>query len=732
METIAHVAALRAQLWDAGYRPVPVFNADAKVKSPGKQPLGKAWEIDARKDPPFCANSPAVPHALNTGILCDGLRAIDIDIDDAELAVRCRGIVVGRFGEAPIRMRRNSPRCLILYRAAVGEPSTLTLAGASHTKDHACKVEVLGRGKQFVAFGTHHSGADLEWFPDPPGAEQLANLPAVTEDSIAAMLAELAPILGAVIPTRLNGHDHHHLAAEPQADPLRIAAALADIPNDGPPDWEAWNRVCMAVWRATGGAPIGWELLRAWSARNPSYDPTEARGRWDHYATSPPTKIGAGTVFYLAREAKQGGATQQTSAEPTNGPDDDDLWRDSLIRNETKPYTIQRSLANALIALREAPTWRGVFAWNDFASRALIMRHLPGPYRKELAVPREIADADLINITNWIQRAGIVVSSAIVREATLTVCADRRFHPVRDYLAGLTWDGTPRLDQWLTCHLGVTDTQLHRAFAAKWMIGLVARVMTPGCKFDTALILESAQGLGKSTAVSVLSAPWFTDHITDLHSKDSLGQLQGMWIVELAELSSLGKAEIGRIKAFLSTKVDRFRAPYGHFTTDYPRQCGFAGTINPGSNGYLRDETGARRFWTVACAAAWPPRQKINIAALAAARDQLWAEATLRFHDGEPWHLPDSLEDAQAESASERQEDDPREPRIRDFIQARPWVRMDEILGHDCLCIPIERWTKPLRMEIGQVMTGLRWCRRLSRDSSDWRKREWRYYPPKD
>ena len=141
-----------------------------------------------------------------------------------------------------------------------------------------------------------------------------------------------------------------------------------------------------------------------------------------------------------------------------------------------------------------------------------------------------------------------------------------------------------------------------------------------------------------------------------------------------------------------------FRSPYAHFTLNYPRQCGFAGTINPGGNGYLRDETGSRRFWPVACGAEWPLEQKIDTEGLAAVRDQLWAEAVVRFRAGEPWHLPPHLEEAQVEFAAERQEDDAREPRIRDFIANRAWVRMDEILGQDCLCVPIERWTRALRM----------------------------------
>lgn len=298
--TTQEVAATRAQLWDAGFRPIPILNWDAKVPSPGKQPLARDWRQDALRDPPFCLTVPPVSHALNSGILCDGLRAIDLDIDDPALAARCKAVALDRFGEAPIRVRRNSSRCLLLYRAAVGTPPKLSVTGPAHTKAFGCKVEVLGAGQQFVAFGRHDTGADLEWFPEAPGEATLASLHAITEEEVLAFLEAVAPLLGAEPPARTNGHDHYP-ASEPQAEPLRVAAAVAAIPNAGPPDWEAWNRIGMAIFAATGGSAIGGELFNEWSKRHPAYDPLETEKRWRHYVRSPPTKVGAGSLFYLAR-----------------------------------------------------------------------------------------------------------------------------------------------------------------------------------------------------------------------------------------------------------------------------------------------------------------------------------------------------------------------------------------------------------------------------------------------
>jgi hypothetical protein len=320
--SIDPVTSLRASLWRAGYRPVPVFNANhTGINSPGKQPLGDKWQLHARMNPPFCVISQAVPHALNTGVLADGLRPLDLDIDDPEKARECRAVASRMFGPIPTRSRCDTARVLLLCRAAEGEPLKRTLTGRSHTTEHSCKIEVLGRGQQFVAFGRHPSGADLKWSPDSPGVLQYDELPEVTEDDIQAFLEACAPIIDAPVPSRPNGHDH--TSADPQAESLRIAAALASISNHGPADWEGWNRVGMAVWRATDGSSAGWEAFNAWSQRNQAYNADATRTRWDHYTTSPPTSIGAGTIFHMAAEGAGRPFVDPDDPGPTDKPTPD-------------------------------------------------------------------------------------------------------------------------------------------------------------------------------------------------------------------------------------------------------------------------------------------------------------------------------------------------------------------------------------------------------------------------
>lgn len=328
--THQEAASIRAQLWDGGFRPLAIYNWDRKGNDgnqdpgAGKAPLGKDWGAHARQNPPAAINLPPVPHALNTGILCDGLRAIDLDIDDPAIAARCKAVALSMFGETCVRVRRNSPRCLLVYRASTGEPPKVVITGANHSKANSCKIEVLGKGQQFVAFGKHPSGADLEWFPESPAQRTLDSIPAVSESDIEEYLTACTEFIGALAPPpKVNGHDRASSAAT--ADHLRVAAGLAAIPNVGPADWEGWNRRGMATWAATGGSDLGFQAWNAWSARHPSYDHDATKERWNHYKDSPPTKIGAGTIFHEARQARQAQDEAPPEPDPTDpGPDPDD------------------------------------------------------------------------------------------------------------------------------------------------------------------------------------------------------------------------------------------------------------------------------------------------------------------------------------------------------------------------------------------------------------------------
>ena len=300
-------------------------------------------------------------------------------------------------------------------------------------------------------------------------------------------------------------------------------------------------------------------------------------------------------------------------------------WTDGLMgNNRGVPLG---NLRNVLHALRNAPQWEGVLAYDEFGERVITRKPPPwgGP------TVQQWADDHDTRTCEWMQEQGIPAPVGVVGRGIQTVAREIRIHPVRDYLNGLRWDGTARIETWLTDYLGVEDTLYARAVGPRFLKSGVARVFEPGCQVDHMLILEGPQGTLKSSALRALAQPWFTDQISKLGGKDSAMEVAGVWLIEVAELDALTKAANSAIKSFVTRRWDRFRPPYGKHVVDRPRQCVFAGTINP-VGGYLNDPTGARRFWPVVCGV-------IDQAGLVHDRDQLWAETLVRFRAGAPWWL---------------------------------------------------------------------------------------------
>ncbi len=385
----------------------------------------------------------------------------------------------------------------------------------------------------------------------------------------------------------------------------------------------------------------------------------------------------------------------------------------------------ERNEANVMVALEHDAAFTGALVFDAFAEMILVQRPLPWSAPHE-DLPRQWADADDVHLAVWLQRRDINVTPVVAARAVNAQARALAIHPVRDYLDGLAWDGTPRLDGWLSAYVGAEDTRLTRAFAARWMISAVARIRRPGCKADHMLVLEGPQGLKKSTAFKTLcGADWFTDELAEVGSKDAAMQLQGAWVVEMAELDALSKAEAGRIKAFLTRTTDRYRPPYGRHVVEVPRQAVLCGTVNHET--WLKDETGGRRFWPVKAGVTGP----IDLDGLAAARDQLWAEAVARFEAGEPWWLDeqDLVTDA-AEMQEAKRVSDAWEEKIDRWLThetkrvqvgydtwedreiERPEPLTDVSVGEvleQALGIQPGRWTQGDQARIGRIFTAKGW-----------------------
>lgn len=407
--------------------------------------------------------------------------------------------------------------------------------------------------------------------------------------------------------------------------------------------------------------------------------------------------------------------------------------------------TPERNEANVITALSNDEAFAGAMVFDEFRQEVLVMRPLPWDEQPP-NLPRAWTDADDVRCAEWMQRREINVSPITVSRGVGAVAREIRIHPVRDYLTSLRWDGVPRLERWVIVYLGAEDTQLNRAIGSRWMISGVARIMQPGCKVDHMLILEGPQGGKKSSAIKTLAGTeWFTDELAEIGSKDAAQQMRGIWVVEFAELDAISRAEVSRIKAFLSRTTNRYRPPYERYIVTVPRQCIFAGSVNPET--YLRDETGNRRFWPIRCGT-------IDLDALTRDRDQLWAEAVLRYREGAIWWFeePELIASAKAEQ-DERYHADAWDARIdrwlvyerrrvnhgyanyddwREEEVERPTPLADVSVGEileGALGIEPARWTKADQMRVGAYLKTRQWERYQARSGAI---REWRYRKPQD
>lgn len=295
-------------------------------------------------------------------------------------------------------------------------------------------------------------------------------------------------------------------------------------------------------------------------------------------------------------------------------PEVETSWMDQLHR--TREGQIKTDVFNTGLIIKHE-LGDGTFQKNEFTNRIVFGKKTfwgksPG---------EQVTDEDIHIIQDWLcKKFEVNASQGFIWTGVIVTAKAHAFHPVREYLKSLEWDGVPRVDSWLKTYIGADMPEPYLSeVSRKFLLAAVARVFRPGCKFDHILVLEGMQGIGKSSVPQILASPaWFLGQLPNLRDKDSLIALQGAWFIEISELATLRRVDSESYKAFFSGAVDKFRAPYGRVTEEYPRQCVFMGTTN--HEDYLSDNTGNRRFWPVKV-------KNCKFVKLKADRDQLWAEA---------------------------------------------------------------------------------------------------------
>ncbi|ADO68713.1 virulence-associated E family protein [Stigmatella aurantiaca] len=387
----------------------------------------------------------------------------------------------------------------------------------------------------------------------------------------------------------------------------------------------------------------------------------------------------------------------------------DDDWVRELVLDATKEggKRLRNCEANVFTVLLRSPEWRGVLRFNEVTKRLEVEGGPLGPNTDP-----ETLD---VLVANWIQRSsygqlGLQPKAQTVAQQILAVAKRNSYDPVADFLAALVWDGKLRLDELLVAYFGAQGDPLYlRAVGAKFAISAVARALRPGCKVDTVLILEGPQGLRKSTAFQILGGKYFSDAPIDVSNKDSAMLASQFWFIELAELSTFRKSEDQALKAFISRTEDTYRPPYGRTNVKTPRRCVFVGTTN--DDDYLRDPTGHRRFWPVKCT-------RIDTDALTRDRDQLWAEAVVRFHQGETWWLTSEEAAGAEQQAALRAEnygDSRKEVILRWLLEMPPEKRPADVtilqVGVDALMLHPAQVDTRISREISAALKALRFTR---------------------
>lgn len=696
----------------AGLPPIPLYGitadgrcacgmADCAERSWGKHPIGGSWQKRATCDPDGIRDR-FEHHRGNIGVYLKAGGHVLLDADDAT------GLAT--LDELPptLRQRSGSGGHAIFTFAPHQDPSLVT-----DRNKVMPGIDVKTSG-QFVACpSVHRSGTLYEWTV----VMRPAALPDWLYERVKRHLAPVAPLAPAETPDALLKRAEAYIAKIPPAisgskghdQCFAAARALWGWVVKGLPEDQAvallarYNATCQPPWSDR-------ELTHKWESAKSAHSvptlPDRPKPRLHAVGGSTPSEPPTG-----------GGGN--------DGQSDTDwlahlLWKES--RNGAR--TVESHVENVIRVLQLAPEWQGKLRFDEFAGRVMVTDPPWDEYQRPTTAAATWTDEDGTRLCAWLRRyLHRYRFSPTVTECDRgvdVVARSHGFHPVRDYLDALVWDGTDRLASWLSLYLGAEQNEYTAMVGRWWLIGAVARIYRPGVMVRTVPILEGPQELRKSSAVRVLAGDqWFNDTPIDLGSKDAYQAIQGYWFVELAELDSLMRAEPSRSKAFFSSGIDRYRPPYGRRVVESPRQCIFVGTVNPPYE-YLDDPSGGTRYWPIRCT-------HIDLEGLAAARDQLWAEATARFRDGALWYpVAQSERQVLGEEQDDRAKKDVWTETIEKYVKRTMLRRTTPLeLLESALKLDAKDMTRAAQTRVGTIMMQqLGWLKMRRRDGN----RRWYEY----
>jgi predicted P-loop ATPase len=417
-----------------------------------------------------------------------------------------------------------------------------------------------------------------------------------------------------------------------------------------------------------------------------------------------PAQVVAAAVMTSNRELDDKIVEQDRAREQSTA------WLARCIMENGRPLPV---LANAMIAVEALMPQ--AFAYDEMLRAPMLMTSLKP---EENFKPRIVRDVDVGIVQERLQHLGLKrISRETTHQAVDMRAHARLFHPVRIYLDSLAWDGVSRLPKFLPMYFGTEANEYTVKIGTMFMVSMVARIFDPGAKVDHMLVLEGPQGTLKSTACSILGGQWFSDNLPDVTGgKDVAQHLNGKWLIEVAEMHAMNRAEAAQLKAFITRTTERYRPSYGRKEVIEPRQCVFIGTTNKDT--YLRDETGGRRFWPVKVGT-------IDIDALIRDRDQLFAEAVIMYRRKAMW-WPDKdfeCEHIMPEQAA-RYEADAWEENIATYLETKSRVTVGEV-ARGGLGIETARIGTADQRRIAAALERLGWCRERADGKTDWQGKRW-------
>lgn len=394
--------------------------------------------------------------------------------------------------------------------------------------------------------------------------------------------------------------------------------------------------------------------------------------------------------------------------------DENTDWLTKL--NYDKKGNIENTIDNALLILENDPRVKGKLVYNEFANQAIVQGKVP--WTEQLT--HDWSDMDDSGVRYFLENNYQITTAYKIEDAKNLAFDRNKIHPVRDYLNSLKWDGVSRLEMLFVDFLGAENSLYTREVAKIHFMGAVARILSPGVKFDTMVTLSGPQGMGKSTFIYKLSKGWYSDSLDTMRGKEAAELIQGVWHVELGELNATKKSDIDSTKAFLSRQYDIYRVAYARNTTRFPRQCVFWGTTNDGQ--FLRDPTGDRRTYPIDCMVKTPSKSIFEDLTDDVV-DQLWAEAVELYNSGEKIYLTGDAAKMALEKQEEHKEDKPLSGLIESYLDMKFPSNWDDLdLADRINFIKGEHDTftaEPLNYTKDRVCVLEIWCELLGKKPGD-------------